>query len=89
MHVILALTLNCFPLKLKEDPSLRYLQSPYLGFLQFVIINFVSFIFENLALVSNFFKFDGWCLLFKKVLSENNIFSFASLKRDGLTMVNF
>ena len=64
MQVISELTLNCFPLKLKEDPSFKSLQSPHLGSLHFVTVNFVSFLFENFALVSNFFKFGGWRLLF-------------------------
>ena len=75
VQVISELTLNCFPLKLKEDPSFKYLQSSHLGSLHFVTVNFVSFSFENFALVSNFLKFDGWRLLFKKIFFERCLIS--------------
>ena len=67
MQVISDLTLtDCFPLKLKEDPSFKYLQSPHLGSLHFVTVNFVSFLFENFALVSNFYKFRAGVYFLKK-----------------------
>ena len=84
MQVISELTLNCCSLKLKEDPSFKYLQSPHLGSLHFVTVNFVSFLFENFALINNFFKFRGWRFLFKNVFFENNVFSLSSLERIAL-----
>ena len=50
------------------------MHSPHLGSLRFVTVNFVSSLFENFALVSNFLKFGGWRLLFRKVLFEIMIY---------------
>ena len=82
MQVISELTLKCFPLQLNEDPSFKYLQSPHLGSLHFVTVNYVSFLFENFASVSNFFKFRGWRLLFKK-FSLNIMFSVFHLLKES------